>query len=320
MADFANNFSSFAGGITGASQAAEDFAIVQTVITAFSDLATSVKNNNVDTKKIETVAKTMGTTFVVAMAGAITDGSETVGTAAESASSAGATAADGTYQTWYNTGTNLGKGLANGISDMAGTVKRAAVTAASGATRAIQITWSVHSPSRVGRDLGMNFDLGIAGGLDRYSRVVSQSAEGIGENAVDSAKTMLRGTDYSLFDFIDPNPTIRPVLDLSAVQNGVGGIASLLNSDQIMNSDLFRGINFNRGVNNLNFDGAKIAGGLSDKNVVDKLDALQERMSELGDAVANMKIVLDSGELVGATSGKMDAELGTRAMRKGRGN
>ena len=320
MSSFANNFKTFAAGIVGASQAAEDFSIVQTVVTAFSTLATSVKNDNVDTRKLESVAKMMGTTFVVAMSTAITDGSENVSSAASAVSSAGSTAALDTAFTWYTTGQNLGRGLANGISSMAYSVKRAATNAAAGATRAIQITWSVHSPSRVGRDLGMYFDLGIAGGLDRYSRVVSQSAEGIGENAVDSAKTMLRGTDYSLFDFIDPNPTIRPVLDLSAVQNGVGGIASLLNSDQIMNSDLFRGISFNRGVSNLNFDGAKIAGGLSDKRVVDKLDALQERMNELGEAVTNMKIVLDSGELVGATSGKIDSALGTQAMRKGRGN
>ena len=320
MASFANNFSTFALGITGASQAATDFATVQTIVNAFTDLASSIKEGNVDTWDIEYAAELMADSFVTTMATTISNGGEQVGAAAVTLSSSGTTAAQATYRVWYTTGQNLGKGLANGIAAMAGSVRRAATNAAAGATRAIQITWSVHSPSKVGYGLGMNFDLGIAGGLDRYSRVVSQSAEGIGENAVDSAKTMLRGTDYSIFDFIDPNPTIRPVLDLSAVQSGVSGIAGMLSSDQIMNSDLFRGINFNRGVNNLSFDGAKIAGGFSDKNVVDKLDALQERMNELGVAVTNMKIVLDSGELVGATSGKIDSALGTQAMRKGRGN
>ena len=319
MASFANNFSTFASGITGAAQAATDFEIVKTVISAFSDLATTMKNDNVDTRKIESIAKTMGTTFVTSMAAAISDGSSTVSVAAITLSKSGSDGANGTYITWYNTGKNLGQGLANGISAMAYRVKSAAVSAASGATRAIAITWSVHSPSRVGRDLGMNFDLGIAGGLDRYSKVVSQSAEGIGEDAIDSARTMLRG-DYSIFDFIDPNPTIRPVLDLSAVQNGVGSIAGMLNSDQIVNNELFRGLNFSKGVNGLSFDGAKISGSLTDRNIVDKLDALQERMAELGEAVTNMKVVLDSGELVGATSHKMDSQLGELAMRRGRGN
>ncbi len=320
LASFANNFKTFSNGIVNASQAAKDFSFVQIVVTAFSSLATSVKNDNVDMKKIESVATTMGTTFVTAMATAITDGGERVGISASSASSDGTTAAKETYTVWYSTGKNLGQGLANGIAAMASTVKRAAINAASGATRAIQITWSVHSPSRVAYGLGMNFDLGIANGLDRYSRVVSQSAEGVGENAVDSAKTMLRGVDGSVFDYIDPNPTIRPVLDLSNVQAGASMIGGMLNSDQIMNSGLFQGINFNRGINSLNFDGARIAGGLNNKDVVSELQSLAERFADLSEAVTNMQIVLDSGELVGATSGKMDNALGLNAMRKGRGN
>ena len=166
----------------------------------------------------------------------------------------------------------------------------------------------------------MNFDLGIAGGLDRYSKVVSQSAEGIGERAVDSAQTMLRGVDGSVFDYIDPNPTIRPVLDLSGVRAGVGAIGGMLNSDQIVNGGLFQGINFNKGVNSLNFDGARIAGGTNNKDVVSELQMLAGRFDELNEAVSNMKVVLDSGELVGATSHKMDSQLGELAMRRGRGN
>jgi hypothetical protein len=320
MASFANNFSTFASGISGAAQAATDFSIVQTVVTAFSSLAESVKDDNVSTKDLESAAKTMGTTFITAMATAISDSGDKVSAAAVSISSDGSDGANGTYKTWYTTGENLGKGLANGISAMAGTVKRAAVNAASGATRAIQITWSVHSPSRVGYGLGMNFDLGIAGGLDRYAKVVSQSAEGVGSNAVDIAKSMLRGVDGSVFDYIDPNPTIRPVLDLSNVRNGVGAIGGMLNSDQIVNSGLFRGINFSKGVNSLNFDGAKIAGGMNNKDVVSELQSLAERFDGLNEAVTNMKVVLDSGELVGATTGKIDTALGTQAMRKGRGN
>ena len=320
MASFANNFSVFASGIAGATKAATDFSTVQTIVTAFTTLADSIKEGNVDTGDIEYAAELMADSFVTTMATTISNGGNQVGAAAVALSSSGTTAAQGTYLVWYRTGQNLGKGLSNGISSMAGSVRRAATNAAAGATRAIQITWSVHSPSRVGRDLGMNFDLGIAGGLDRYSRVVSQSAEGIGENAVDSAKTMLRGTDYSIFDFIDPNPTIRPVLDLSNVRSGVGMIGGMLNSDQMLSGGLFNGINFNKGVNALNFDGARIAGGINNKDVIAELQSLANRFDNLNEAVTNMKVVLDSGELVGATSRKMDNQLGELAMRRGRGN
>ena len=70
----------------------------------------------------------------------------------------------------------------------------------------------------------------------------------------------------------------------------------------------------------MNFDGAKIAGGMNNKDVVSELRSLAYRFDGLNEAVHNMKVVLDSGELVGATSGMMDKELGVQATRKGRGN
>ena len=110
------------------------------------------------------------------------------------------------------------------------------------------------------------------------------------------------------------------MLDLSGVRAGVGAIGGMLNSEQITNSDLFQGLNFRNGVGALNFDGAKIAGGLNNKDVVSELQTLAARFDELNEAVSNMKVVLDSGELVGATSHKMDSQLGELAMRRGRGN
>ena len=228
--------------------------------------------------------------------------------------------AGATYSGYYNAGRRLGDGIAAGIYSMAGSVRSAAVSVASGAIRSICITWSIHSPSKVGRDLGKNFDQGIALGLSSYSKLVTGTVDGMGEDVVKSASTLLSGVDGSIFDNIDPNPTIRPVMDLTSIQNGVNAMNGMLNTRPTYSPVLFQGCRLSRGINALNMDGAKIAGGLSDKNIVDRLDALQNRIGELGEAVTNMKLVLDSGELVGATSAKMDNALGTAAMHKGRGN
>ena len=320
MAAFGTNFNTFSAGITGAQKASTDFGYVQTIIKAFETLATAVENGELDVAAIERVAKTIGDSFAASVKGAIENGASDVGTAATTISNAGTTAAMATYGIWYSTGQNLGRGLANGIAAMAGSVRMAATNVAAGATRAIRITWSVHSPSRVGRDLGMNFDLGIAGGLETYSKVVSSQAADMGQSVIDSASTMLRGTDSSIFDNIDPNPTISPVMDLTNIQNGVGAINGMFNSNRMVGQGLFHGMNFNRGVNSLNFDGARILGGHTNKDVVSELQSLADRFDELNEAVANMKVVLDSGELVGATSRKMDNQLGELAMRRGRGN
>ena len=71
---------------------------------------------------------------------------------------------------------------------------------------------------------------------------IEQSAQKVGERMVDSAKTMLNGLDSSIFDNIDPNPTIRPVMDLTSIQNGVGMINGMFNSQQMIGQGLFRGI------------------------------------------------------------------------------
>lgn len=234
--------------------------------------------------------------------------------------SAGENAARSTYSNWHRVGQQLSIGICNGIVSMAGSVRRAAINTASGAIRAISITWAVHSPSRVGRELGMNLDLGIAGGIGDYSRVVSAQATNMSESAVAAAKTMLKGTDSSIFDYVDPNPTIRPVLDLSNVQSGVSTIGDMFASNPMMNSDLFQGVSFNRNAGMLNFDGARIMGSQNNKDVVGELRTLSDRFNSLSDAVTNMQLVLDTGVLVGQTSARMDRQLGVQAMRRGRGN
>lgn len=225
-----------------------------------------------------------------------------------------------TYQTWFDVGGYLAGGLSAGINSMAGTVRASATSVAAGAIRSIQMTWSVHSPSKVAEDMAGFFDLGLAGGFTGYSKVVSDAAGNVAKGAVDSAKTMLLADGSSIFDNIDPNPTIRPVLDLTNLQNGVGQIAGMFNSNPMMNAGLFRGFNFSKGVNALNFDGAKILGGQSNSDVLSELEELSDRIDVLADAILNRPLVLDTGALVGGTSDKMDNQLGKLAMRRGRAN
>lgn len=234
--------------------------------------------------------------------------------------SAGERTARSTYGAWLRVGQYLASGICNGITAMAGSIRRAAVSVASGAIRSIAVTWRVHSPSRVGAELGMNFDLGIAGGIGDYSKVVSDQSKGVAQSAVNAAKTMLNGTGGSLFDGLDPNPTIRPVLDLSNVQSGVSAIGNMLEGDPRLSQSLFQGVNVNRNAGALGFDGTKILGSQSNRDVVNELRNLTDRFNRLSDAVTNMQLVLDTGTLVGQTSAKMDRQLGVQASRRERGN
>lgn len=238
------------------------------------------------------------------------------GYAAEGAAEGAATP----YSIWYATGVNLATGLKLGIESMTSAIRTAAITAASGAIKAIQVTWSVHSPSRVAQKLGMNFDLGLAKGLSGYAKNVTGEADNISKSVVESAKTLLRGADESLFDGIDPNPTIRPVIDLSNVENGVKSMNGLFAANPTIGTGMLSANAFAMRARTLQFEGARLAGSLDNVDVVNELQSLRDHVDFLNDAITNMQIVMDSGALVGSTSVKMDGQLGTLAMRRSRGN
>lgn len=320
LATFGDNFAKFGAGISNASGAVENFEQVKNIIESLNSIATSVAAGELDLEGIYSLTWDLGESFATMFGDAISDNSTKVSNAAKTVVNNAVSVIRKQRDSWVSAGSYLGQGLANGISSMASTIKNQAVSAASGAIKAIQVTWSVHSPSRVARDLGKNFDLGLVNGISKYASLVSGEAADMGKSVVESAKTLLRGPNLSVFDFIDPNPTIRPVIDLSGVEDGARLISGMFAANQIMGGGLFSGRAFAVGAGALNFEGSRIIGTQDNMDVVNELQALQDHVDALNETIYNMQIVLDSGALVGGTSSKMDAELGTRAMMKARAN
>lgn len=309
LSDFGTTFAEFATGVTGI----KGFKIesIQNFLNSFTEL---------QIPEFDAAGMSAAEAYLSSINEAIQNGETVFITTVNAFALAGVCGAKETYQDWYDAGSYLGQGLANGISAMASTISSNARNAAAGAIRSIQVTWSVHSPSKVGEDLGMNFDLGIGNGIAGYARVISSQAAEMADSVVDSAKTMFYGDGSTIFDHIDPNPTIRPVMDLSSIESGIGTINTMLGRSSDFGSDMFRGRNFNIGAGSLKFEGSKIAGGFNNKDVVSELKTLEERFDAMNEALSNMKMVLDSGELVGRTSASMDKQFGKLEMRRGRGN
>lgn len=262
---------------------------------------------------------TLGTALVIALSKAIQNGTESVETEASLISSAGSTAASKTSGAWESTGNNLAISMANGISNMAWCVNSAAISAASGAIQAIRITWSIHSPSRVGKDLGKNLDLGLISGIDGNAGLVFNSAEAIGDGAVTIMQNSIGTIADLIMNGIDDQPRIRPVLDTSDLTNGFCTIDDMFNTNRSIGG-YFNGISSINKANDMMLDRGRIIGVNDNREVVDELHELADRFDNLSQAVENMQVVLDSGELVGRTSLKMDRQLGTIAGRRERGN
>jgi hypothetical protein len=95
--------------------------------------------------------------------------------------------------------------------------------AVAGAKRALGIA----SPSKEFRKIGEWTGEGLKIGIDRSSDMVRQSAEGIGNTALNAVSNSLQNLEKLTMD-IDTAPTIRPVMDLSNVQHGVRAIGQMV--------------------------------------------------------------------------------------------
>ena len=87
-----------------------------------------------------------------------------------------------------------------------------------------------HSPSRVFAEIGRYIDEGLMVGINDYYDKVVGATEDLGDGAIDAMKDSIDAmSEMNLEDMADP--VIKPVLDLSEIQNGRNSINDLLDDN-----------------------------------------------------------------------------------------
>ena len=124
-------------------------------------------------------------------------------------------------------GANAAQGLADGIRSKINEIADAAIDAAKRAVREAKKELDEHSPSKVFFKIGENVDLGMINGILAYLRRVGDAGTELGRETIDSMKSAIRHISDIVNGEMDTEPTIRPVLDMTNVQNGVSEINSL---------------------------------------------------------------------------------------------
>ena len=124
-------------------------------------------------------------------------------------------------------GKDMINGLISGVKEKFKAVKDAAVEAVTGAVDAVKDFLGINSPSKLFIGFGKFMDQGMVIGLKSMAGQVAKTSKGVGVSAVDSMKKSISGI-ASMFDSdLDSQPTIRPVVDLSAVAAGARSIDGL---------------------------------------------------------------------------------------------
>lgn len=131
-------------------------------------------------------------------------------------------------------GTYLVEGFADGISENTYRAEAKARAMARAAAEAAEDELDEHSPSRVGYHIGDFFGLGFVNAIGTYAvKAYNASAE-----MADSAKTGLGNAITKVKDMIDNGvdgqPTIRPILDLSDVEEKSHRLNTLFSRSQAL--------------------------------------------------------------------------------------
>ena len=129
-----------------------------------------------------------------------------------------------------NAGLYFVQGFANGISNNTYLATDAASVVGRKALAAAKAAIDSDSPSKETFKLGTFFDQGFMLGIEKLRNKIYDSAYSTGNYAKSGlTKAISRISDVINGD-IDTQPTIRPVLDLSDVESGVGYLSSMLSN------------------------------------------------------------------------------------------
>lgn len=119
-------------------------------------------------------------------------------------------------------------GLINGITDKASDLADSAINAAKSAVNGVKNFLGIHSPSRVFAEIGRYADEGFVNGVKAYAGKVSDATVDMGKGAVGAMSDTLSTIADLVGSDIDAEPTIRPVMDLSNIQNGANQLFSMM--------------------------------------------------------------------------------------------
>ena len=216
---------------------------------------------------------------------------------------------------WDETGKQIVKGLTEGVQSEKSSFVDEITQLALAGVQAAKSTLDIHSPSRVFREIGNYTGLGFVKGLQDY---VDRSYA-VGSEMAESAEGGLSGVLQTIADIVsggfDMEPVIRPVLDLSAVSAGADALNNLFYSQRAVGLVGQAAIAFEA----QRSGSSQTTISVDNDDVVAELRTLRGEMASMLERMEKLRVVLNTGALVGELAEPMDVALGQRSTQRGRG-
>ena len=209
-------------------------------------------------------------------------------------------------------GENLLTGIKEGAEGAWATVKGGFEKVGGWISGTFKNIFGIHSPSKVFAEFGRYLDYGLAEGVLDAAGDPVNATNTMANNVLDAMNSSFSNINDVLDE--DFTPTITPVMDLSQVQNGVYAMDSMLGgySDYSMQAAMDAQYSPYE-----DYYGEEKSSPT--KSLEESIDALQNKFDTMLEKIGNLKVFLDSGELVGGITDTMDQALGRKAIYAGRG-
>lgn len=232
---------------------------------------------------------------------------------------AGVEGAGSRQDSMRTTGQNAGQGFANGMQDKNSTVYNRAWALAGQALAGMQNRLNINSPSKETMKFGRSMGEGLEVGLESYSTRIKKVSSDFAEESLDALQNGMENVARIANMDMDYAPTITPVLDLTNVTSGIASMNTMFDDSRAVAAKA----SFDMYQNYSNPDYISQFAKMSSDNeakMAKIIDKQTDVLLDIRTRLAHQQIVLDSGELVGATINKIDEALGERMVRAGRGN
>jgi hypothetical protein len=125
------------------------------------------------------------------------------------------------------------------------------------------------------------------------------------------ASMSMRGLESALSA---QKPSVRPIVDLSGIQNGSNTISTMINGQRVTAANLTGTLSTQIAAS---INAEQLDAGID--RVVDVVKHLNDNVVALGNRVNHLQVIMDTGAVVGQLAGPMDSALGGIALYKRRG-
>lgn len=135
-------------------------------------------------------------------------------------------------------GADIVGGICKGIKDSLYKIVDSAKSMASSALDTVKGWLGIHSPSRAFGELGKFSAQGMAQGIAKNARLVSDESRSMGKDALDTMKNAMSALSDEMYMDPDNSPVVKPVLDLTNLQNGKSQINDMLSTSTAVDATL----------------------------------------------------------------------------------